>query len=147
MNSYLVETYDCTAPVCYEVLCHKQQCPSFFTEYEKHYFHIIVTSGSMVIASTNPAICKTYPSEDILNYYQSASYETLQAFGFGKYKYEPIKRVIEKDPTYVKWCIENVKGFYLNSYERKLLHEKLAEINTSVVKSLISTPVKFTFKQ
>lgn len=140
MNSYLVETHDCSAPVKYKVLIQRNF-------YQLRYFHIIVTSGSMVIASTNPAICETYPSDDILNYYQSASYETLQAFGFGKYKYEPIERVIEKDPTYVKWCIDNVKGFYLNDYKRKLLHEKLSEINTSVVKSLISTPVKFTFKQ
>lgn len=121
MNSYLVETYDCTAPICYEVLCHKQQCPSIITEYEKHYFHIIVTSGSMVIASTNPAISKTYPSQDIIAYYKQKTLKDLRIFTFGKYKYKTYLEVIKSDPKYVKWCLRNIKDFSLTTDEHTYL--------------------------
>lgn len=44
---------------------------------------------------------KAYPNQDILDYYQSNSLETLRVFGFGKYQYMPYSKVIENDPTYV----------------------------------------------
>lgn len=125
MNSYLVETQDESAPIKYKILVKNNI-------YKLHYFHIIVTSGSMVIASTNPAICGVYPDQDILNYYQANSLETLRAFGFGKYKGESYSRVILKDPTYVAWCLENVKGFSLHHSEQELLSYELSRVRNSI---------------
>lgn len=70
MNSYLVETDDFTAPINYNILVGGIRSKYGHGQYQKRYFHIIVTSGSMVIASTNPAISKTYPSQDIIAYYK-----------------------------------------------------------------------------
>lgn len=100
--------------------------------YKLHYFHIIVTSGSMVIASTNPAICKAYPNQDILDYYQSNSLETLRVFGFGKYQYMPYSKVIENDPTYVQWCLNNIPDFSLYSYEMEALQVKLDKLKSTL---------------
>jgi hypothetical protein len=125
MKSYLVETQDDSAPVKYKVLLKKNV-------YKLHYFHIIVTSSSMVIASTNPAICKAYPNQDILDYYQSNSLETLRAFGFGKYQYVPYSKVIENDPTYVQWCLNNIPDFSLYSYEMEALQVKLDKLKLTL---------------
>lgn len=125
MNSYLVETQDESAPIKYKILVKNNI-------YKLHYFHIIVTSGSMVIASTNPAICGVYPDQDILNYYQANSLETLKVFGFGKYKYETYSRVISKDPTYVEWCLKNIRNFSLYNTEQELLSYELARIRNSI---------------
>ena len=56
----------------------------------------------MVIASTNPAISKTYPSQDIITYYKQKTLEDLWIFTFGKYKYKTYLEVIKSDPEYVK---------------------------------------------
>lgn len=125
MKSYLVETQDVSAPVKYKVLLEKNI-------YKLHYFHIIVTSGSMVIASTNPAICEAYPNQDILEYYQSNSLETLRVFGFGKYQYVPYSKVIENNPTYVQWCLNNIPDFYLYPYEMEALQVQLDKLKSAL---------------
>lgn len=114
MKSYLIETQDISAPVKYKVLLEKNM-------YKLHYFHIIVTSGSMVIASTNPTISKTYPSQDIITYYKQKTLEDLRIFTFGKYKYKPYLEVIKSDPEYVNWCLKNIKDFSLTADERTCL--------------------------
>ncbi len=43
---------------------------------------------------------------------------------FGKYKGMRILDVIDKDASYIVWCIKNVKGFKL---DEKLVHEMLAQ--------------------
>lgn len=35
-------------------------------------------------------------------------------FEFGKYKGIPITVVIERDPRYISWCLENITGFKLS---------------------------------
>lgn len=101
MNSYLVETDDFTAPINYNVLVGGIRSKYGHGQYQKRYFHIIVTSGSMVIASTNPAISKTYPSQDIIAYYKQKTLKDLRIFTFGKYKYKTYLEVIKSDPWYV----------------------------------------------
>ena len=34
-----------------------------------------------------------------------------KVFAFGKYRGQSIKDIVVKDPYYVNWCRENVKGF------------------------------------
>lgn len=41
---------------------------------------------------------------------------------FGKYKGETIEDIIENDPQYVDWCLENVKHFSLNDEAEELLN-------------------------
>ena len=43
---------------------------------------------------------------------------------FGKYKGMRILDVIDKDASYIVWCIKNVKGFVL---DEKLVHEMLEQ--------------------
>lgn len=121
MNSYLVETDDFTAPISYNILVGELKSKYSHRQYQKRYFHVIVTSGSMVIASTNPAISKTYPSQDIITYYKQKTLEDLRIFTFGKYKYKPYLEVIKSDPKYVKWCLKNIKDFSLTTDERTCL--------------------------
>lgn len=52
MNSYLVETDDFTVPISYNILV---------GEPKSKYSHRQYQSGSIVNASTNPAISKAYP--------------------------------------------------------------------------------------
>jgi hypothetical protein len=33
---------------------------------------------------------------------------------FGKHKLFTIQEVIDDDPTYIEWCLDNVKGFELD---------------------------------
>lgn len=42
-------------------------------------------------------------------------------FTFGKHKGKSIREVIEKDPSYVPWCVQNIKWFKL--------HKDVVEIN------------------
>lgn len=43
----------------------------------------------------------------------------IRKFTFGKYKGEPILKVIAEHIGYVMWCFENVRGFGLNPDEQK----------------------------
>ena len=36
-------------------------------------------------------------------------------FPFGKYKGDALWLVIDTDPSYIDWCIENIDGFELNN--------------------------------
>lgn len=121
MNSYLVETDDFTAPINYNVLVGVIRSKYGHGQYQKRYFHIIVTSGSMVIASTNSAISKTYPSQDIIAYYKQKTLKDLRIFTFGKYKYKTYLEVIKSDPKYVKWCLQNIQDFSLSVDEHTYL--------------------------
>lgn len=121
MNSYLVETDDFTAPINYNILVGGIRSKYGHGQYQKRYFHIIVTSGSMVIASTNPAISKTYPSQDIIAYYKQKTLKDLRIFTFGKYKYKTYLEVIKSDPEYVKWCLQNIQDFSLTADEHTYL--------------------------
>lgn len=123
MNSYLVETDDFTAPINYNILVGSIRSKYGHGQYQKRYFHIIVTSGSMVIASTNPAISKTYPSQDIIAYYKQKTLKDLRIFTFGKYKYKTYLEVIKSDPWYVKWCLRNIKDFSLTADENTYLSD------------------------
>lgn len=123
MNSYLVETDDFTAPINYNILVGGIRSKYGHGQYQNRYFHIIVTSGSMVIASTNPAISKTYPSQDIIAYYKQKTLKDLRIFTFGKYKYKTYLEVIKSDPWYVKWCLRNIKDFSLTADENTYLSD------------------------
>ena len=44
---------------------------------------------------------------------------TIRKFTFGKYKGEPILKVIAEHIGYIMWCFENVRGFKLTPDEQK----------------------------
>lgn len=35
-------------------------------------------------------------------------------FDFGKHKGKTVEEVIDEEPTYIEWCIDNVTGFELS---------------------------------
>lgn len=47
-------------------------------------------------------------------------------FSFGMYKFNLIKDVIKDDPFYIKWCLQNVDGFYLTGEEEVLYKQSLS---------------------
>ncbi len=51
------------------------------------------------------------------------------AYHFGKYKGMLVRDVIEKDPEYVKWCMENLKQLRFNGRAKELLNNKLQTLN------------------
>lgn len=40
----------------------------------------------------------------------------------------PYSKVIENDPTYVQWCLDNIPDFSLYSYEMEALQVKLDKL-------------------
>ena len=42
---------------------------------------------------------------------------------FGKYKGHTFEEVLGMDPAYLWWCVENVKGFGMNSEAKAALEE------------------------
>lgn len=46
---------------------------------------------------------------------------------FGKYKSDPLWHVIETDPSYITWCIENVEGFELDNEAYDLYQKALGQ--------------------
>lgn len=44
-----------------------------------------------------------------------------ETFTFGKYKGQKVKDVIQNNPSYVIWALNNVKGFRLLPYHYTLL--------------------------
>lgn len=46
-------------------------------------------------------------------------------FTFGKYKNSKVEDIIEINPSYVKWALDNVKYFTLSPILSKKLEEKL----------------------
>lgn len=125
MNSHLVETNDLSAPISHNVLVGGIRSKYGHAQYQKRYFHIVVTNGPVVIASTNPAVSKTYPSSEIIAYYKQNTLEDLRIFAFGKYKYKTYSEVIKSDPEYIKWCIMNIQGFGLTPEEKNCLVQQL----------------------
>lgn len=42
-------------------------------------------------------------------------YDLDSVMGFGKYKDETVEEVLEKDPTYLRWCLENIPRFTVDN--------------------------------
>lgn len=42
---------------------------------------------------------------------------------FGKYKFETVGDVIDKDPDYIEWCLDSVDCFYLSDEAFNYLQE------------------------
>ncbi|UWX68154.1 hypothetical protein NZD85_06015 [Empedobacter stercoris] len=67
---------------------------------------------------------------------------------FGKYKRSTIKYVLDSNPEYLKWCIENVSWFIIGEdlfapifkthYEMELLHAMLNETKQPTFAEVIS---------
>jgi hypothetical protein len=53
-------------------------------------------------------------------------------FHFGKYEGQKVRDVIEKDPKYVQWCLDNLKWLRFNGRARELLHLKIQKVNAEV---------------
>lgn len=53
----------------------------------------------------------------------------MKTFTFGKYKGRSVIDVLNENPAYVEWCINNIKWFSLDDTEQKLLNEITKAIN------------------
>ena len=51
-------------------------------------------------------------------------------FNFGKYKGKTLLHVIDNDPQYIIWCINNIKDFNINN---KLKDELISQYNQHVM--------------
>ena len=38
---------------------------------------------------------------------------------FGKYKGKTVEQVLEIDPTYIRWCLENIEAFEMSNWGRE----------------------------
>ncbi len=71
----------------------------------------------------------TYDSEEFMNYDEykpkkkPTTFNLNSKFTFGKYKGKEVEPIIVQDPTYVKWCINNVEFFELSDRAKSLLDE------------------------
>jgi hypothetical protein len=55
--------------------------------------------------------------------------DTHYVMGFGKFHGQSIKSVIENNPGYIKWCLENIPEFEICDGLSKLLDEKGIKID------------------
>ena len=53
----------------------------------------------------------------------------MKTFTFGKYKGRSVIEVLNENPAYVEWCINNIKWFSLDDTEQKMLNEITKAIN------------------
>lgn len=53
----------------------------------------------------------------------------MNTFTFGKYKGRSIMSVLNENPAYVEWCVNNIKCFKLDNTEQKRLNEITKAIN------------------
>lgn len=53
----------------------------------------------------------------------------MKTFTFGKYKGRSIMSVLDENPAYVEWCINNIKWFSLDDTEQKRLNEITKAVN------------------
>ena len=53
----------------------------------------------------------------------------MKTFTFGKYKGRSVIDVLNENPAYVEWCINNIKWFSLDDTEQKMLNEITKAIN------------------
>lgn len=51
-------------------------------------------------------------------------YGLYQSLQFGKYKGEQVQDIIEKDPDYIRWCLDNIDWFGLTKEAKAVLHER-----------------------
>ena len=48
-------------------------------------------------------------------------YDLDDELSFGKYKGKTVEEVLEDDPTYLRWCLENVPSFVVDD----VLHDAI----------------------
>ena len=53
----------------------------------------------------------------------------MKTFTFGKYKGRSVIDVLNENPAYVEWCVNNIKWFSLDDTEQKMLNEITKAIN------------------
>ena len=53
----------------------------------------------------------------------------MKIFTFGKYKGRSVLDILNEDPAYVEWCVNNIKWFSLDDTEQKMLNEITKAIN------------------
>ena len=58
--------------------------------------------------------------------------EDLRILRFGKYKGQTILGVIQDDPRYIKWCLDNIETFKLNDQETELFLISYNDIDDSI---------------
>lgn len=82
--------------------------------------------------------------------YPRTSIVEERKMSFGKYKNEPVKKIILTHPGYIMWCLANVQRFCLDEYEQKLF-DMLAiaiiksDVETSYPKSELEKYIKDTY--
>ena len=53
----------------------------------------------------------------------------MKIFTFGKYKGRSVLDILNENPAYVEWCVNNIKWFSLDDTEQKMLNEITKAIN------------------
>lgn len=53
----------------------------------------------------------------------------MNTFTFGKYKGRSIMSVLNENPAYVEWCVNNIKWLKLDNTEQKRLNEITKAVN------------------
>ena len=53
----------------------------------------------------------------------------MKIFTFGKYKGRSVLDILNENPAYVEWCVNNIKWFSLDDTEKKMLNEITKAIN------------------
>ena len=53
----------------------------------------------------------------------------MKIFTFGKYKGRYVMDILNENPAYVEWCVNNIKWFSLDDTEQKMLNEITKAIN------------------
>lgn len=57
-------------------------------------------------------------------------YQLTSVLNFGKYKGHVLSEVVDNDPLYVKWCMDEIDWFNLDYEARAYLNEALSEYST-----------------
>ncbi len=63
-----------------------------------------------------------------------AVYSLADYLIFGKYKGRSIQVIIETDPQYLQWCVDNIPDFTLDGQTKKILQENLREAHEAFKK-------------
>jgi len=70
-------------------------------------------------------------------------YDLKTTFGFGKYKDKTLLEVYASDPSYVDWCLREVKGFsILRNTFNKLINERNYNFSEKSLNSIIDNNKK-----
>ena len=51
-------------------------------------------------------------------------YKLDSLLGFGKYRGNTVKKVLNHDPSYITWCLESIEWFDMSDQDREYVFKK-----------------------